>query len=315
MRHLKHLRMLGLCLAAVFAVAALSASSAFAAGPEWGKCESVGAGSGKYSANCTTKEKGGGYEWKKGKSLAPIHFTGHNVGSGGVLSTFYNVCEGPQEGKRVPRAKCLENGGSIAVDLEQTLNVECEAESSLGVTEGKNKVSGVHVTFTGCILLGSVPCQSVGAAEGEIKTSELKGELGYINKAAHEVGVKLEPVTKHGPFAHFLCPGFGDDASVGVGNSKEGTWYTEGGKEKKGGNDQIISPITPVNEMTSTYTQVYTVNYSTDENVPSKFENKPLSLLESYLEAEESGFSSLWTAAGEEITNVNTPTEPGEIKG
>ena len=312
---MRHLRIIGLCSRRSSPWRRSRPAAPWQLGPNGANANRSAPATASTAPTAPRKTKGGGYEWKKGASLAPIHFTGHNVGSGGVLSTFYNVCEGPDEGKRVPRAKCDENGGSVATDQEQTLNVECEAESSLGVTEGKNKVSGVHVTFTGCILLGSVPCQNVGAAEGEIQTEELKGELGYINKAAHEVGVKLEPVTKHGSFAHFICPGFGDDASVGVGNSKEGTWYTEGGKEKKGGNDQIISPITPVNEMTSSYTQVYTVNYATDENVPNKFENKPISLLEAFLENESSGYSGLWTAAGEEITNVNTPAEPGEIKG
>ena len=36
----------------------------------------------------------------------------------------------------------------------------------------------VHVTFAGCVALGSVPGNSAGAAEGEIKTNALKGELG-----------------------------------------------------------------------------------------------------------------------------------------
>ena len=309
--------MLGLCLAAVFAVAAFSASSAFASGPEWGKCEKVSPGAGKYSANCTTKVKGGEYNWVKGKSLKPIPFGGHSVGSGGVLTSTANICEGGEDNlQRVPRGKCVEGGGEVFESEEGLfVTVECENETNSGIAEGKNKISGVHVTFTGCNLFGSVPCNSKGAAEGEINTNELKGELGYINQGAKEVGVKLEPAVKHGAFAEFVCPGFGLGTVVGVGNKKEGTYYTEGGKEKKGGNDQIISPITPVNEMTSTYTQVYTVNYTTLENVPSKFEGKPLSLLEDYSYTEYEGYGSwMWSKAGEEITNVNTPEEPGEIK-
>ncbi len=67
--HLKHLRMFGLCLAAVFAIAAVSASSAFAGEPEWGKC--VAQAGGKYlDGNCQTKGKGGSFEWKKGSKPA-----------------------------------------------------------------------------------------------------------------------------------------------------------------------------------------------------------------------------------------------------
>ena len=316
---MRHVRMLGLCLVAVCAVAAIAATSASAAGkPEWGKCEAQAGG--KYTeSNCQTKKKGkevGSFEWKKGASLAPVSFSGHSVGSGGVLSTGLNECHGgTDEGKRVPRKKCIEAGGEVSESGESGyLVIECANETNVGVSEGVNKISKVHVTFTGCALGGSIPCNSEGAPEGEIQTSEFKGELGYISKAAHEVAVKLEPAKKGGAFAAFKCPGVAVGTTVGVGSSKEGTAYTEGGKEGKGGNDQILSPITPVNTMTSTYTQVYTVNYTTLENIPSNLEKKKRSDLEDYLVNESIGFSSLWSRAGEEITNVNTPTEPGEIK-
>ena len=61
---------------------------------------------------------------------------------------------------------------------------------------------------------------------------------------------------KHGAFTQFICPGILGTV-VGVGNKTEGAWYKP---ENKGGNDAIISPITPVNAMTLKYTQVYTVN-------------------------------------------------------
>ena len=66
---------------------------------------------------------------------------------------------------------------------------------------------------------------------------------------------------------------------VGVGNSKEGAFYEP---ENKGGYDGIISPITPVNTMTSEYTQVFTVNPEAAENIPNKFEGKHIELLEDY---------------------------------
>lgn len=313
---MRHLRIIGLALVAVFAVTAFAASSASAL-PEWGKCEAKAGG--KYlDSNCTKKgtlKNPGSFEWKKGASLAPVSFSGHNEGSGGVLTTGLNECHGgTDEGKRVPRKTCTEAGGTVSESGEGHISVECAAETNTGVSEGAKKISKVHVTFTGCNLGGSIPCNSEGAPEGEIHTNELKGELGYISKAAHEVAVKLEPAKKGGAFALFKCPGIVVATNVGVGNTKEGTAYTEGG-EAKGGYDQILSPITPVNAMTSTYTQVYTVNYTTLENIPSNLEKQHRSDLEDYLVNESIGFSSLWSRAGEEITNVNTPTEPGEIKG
>jgi len=301
--------MVGLCLVAVFAIAAVAASSASATTPEWGKC--VAKAGGKYlDGGCQTKGKGGSFEWEKGSKLPNVPFTGHSIGSGGVLTSEVATCEnGPDNGKRVPRSKCIEDGGEINGGVGAITKVECEKEASSGEATGKNKIANVHVAFTGCKTLGA-PCTSAGAAEGEIKTNPLKGELGYINKSTKEVGVKLEPATKHGHFAAFECA-VGLAIVVGVGNKKEGAAYPP---ENKGGNDQILSPISPVNEMTSSYTQVYTVNYATGENIPNKFEGKPISLLEDYIETTAGHESSTWSRAGEEITNVNTPAEPGEIK-
>ena len=99
-------------------------------------------------------------------------------------------------------------------------------ETNTGEAEGTNKVANVKVTFTGCACLSSLPC-TAPAAEGEVKTNTLKGKLGYINKAAKEVGVLLEPAAANkGRFAEFECGEFGIDI-VGVGNNKEGTGYTQ----------------------------------------------------------------------------------------
>jgi hypothetical protein len=319
----KHVRILGLALAAVFVMAAIAAAGASASSPEWGEC--VAKAGGKYlDANCQTKGKGGSFEWKKGASLPNHKFTGHSVGSGGVLTSGIYVCEeeqpvgsgksGPNFFKRLPRADC-HNG--LTNSHSEAGAVECASEENSGEAVGKDKIENVAVTFKGCLFLGQLPCQSAGAAEGEVKTNALTGELGYINKAAHEVGVRLTPATKHGRFTQFHCTG-GEinqiEIGVGAGNSKEGAAYLP---ESKGGEDAIISPITPVNAMTSEFTQVYTENKETEENIPSRFEGKKTSLLEMYLEQQAGGAHESWdwTPAGEEITNVNTPEVPGEIKG
>ena len=74
---MRHLRIIGLCLAAVFAIAAVTASTASAKKPEWGKC--VAQAGGKYlDGACQTKGKGGCFEWKKGATLPNVPFTGDN---------------------------------------------------------------------------------------------------------------------------------------------------------------------------------------------------------------------------------------------
>lgn len=311
---MRHVKMVGLCLVAVFVFAALAASSASAAKPEWGKCvkaSEVGK-KGQYNdANCT--EKGGSkeYYWEKGKTLKPVPFKGHSpAGSGGVLTTGLAICgAGTYTDKRVPRKKCEEGGGKWE-SPGAVLKVECENEASEGVAEGKNKIGDVHVRFTGCHL-STPPCTGThGEATGEVKTSTLKGELGYLNKDKQEVGVVLTPQEKNGLFAEFICLGV-DLTHVGVGNKKEGAWYEP---ENHGGYDSIISPITPVNTMTDEYTQVYKVN-SEGENEPFNFEGKPKDQLEDYIENTGiAGDSTVWQKAGEEITNINVPEEPGEIK-
>ena len=308
---MRHLRIIGLCLAAVFAIAAVTASTASAKKPEWGKC--VAQAGGKYlDGACQTKGKGGSFEWKKGSTLPNVPFTGENVGSGGVLSTTLEFCTGPEnvQEKRIPKKQCEAEGGKVEPELG-TIDIECESEHNTGEASGKNSILNVSVKFKGCKIFGSAPCSN-GTEEGEIQVNTLKGELGYINASEHKVGVRLTPTVKHGAFTQFICAGILGTV-VGVGNKTEGAWYEP---ENKGGNDAIISPITPVNAMTLKYTQVFTVNAENQQNVPSAFEGKPISLLEDYTyNAELPSHTTMWSPAGEEITNENTSTEEGEIKG
>jgi hypothetical protein len=356
----RHVRMLGLCLVAMFAVAAMAASSALA-GPQWVKCEKIGATGGKYSGpNCTSTEKAkptltGEYELYKAKEVEEkrvakgkspgVPFTGKNVGSGGLLEGSREDCSTKEE-EVTPnpwtRQRCEEEEKEFVEEGEapgRELNgfarasVECAGETSSGETLKTNKVTNVHVTFTGCDIFETIPCENAGPEE--IKTNELKGSLGYINKSAKEVGVLLEPVKKHGAFVTFECPGFGNGFVVGVGNNKEGTAWVKGTKfpsgcvgycvgatpeeEKLGGYDGIISPIVPVNKTTSTYTQEYKTVSAPGEggtfaNDPSHFEGKHVEALEVHLFGLSEAFATEWGAAGEEITNVVTPEEESEIK-
>ncbi len=343
---MRHVRMLGLCLVAAMALAAVAASSALA-GPEWGKCEKVGSGGNYTGKNCTKSEKAkpkgsGSYEWRKASEVAAkreaegksadVPFSGHSIDGGGILSTGSNECEGgTDELKRVTRQACQEAGGVI--ESNEGLSVYCEEETNTGETVGKNEVANIHVSFKGCTIEGGAPCKSAGASEGEINTNTLKGKLGWINKGAKEVGVLLEPVAKHGRFAVFTCFGGVIETSVGVGNDKEGAFYPSSGcigacpgttpaEEKYGGYDGIISPITPVNQMTNEFTQVFTSTETgagalDPQNIPNKFEGKHIDLLEDYVvihEGLEVEGSVMWSPASEEVTNVNTPEEEGEIK-
>jgi hypothetical protein len=306
--------MLGLCLMGVFLAVAIVATSASAL-PEFGKC--IAKAGGKFvDSNCTKKaslKNPGSFEWKKGSEEPNVHFTGGNVGSGGVLTALYRTCTNEAESEvkgRVTRKKCEELGGKEG-KISSPINVECESEANNGETHSTKSVVNISVRFKGCKTGGTIPCSN-GPNEGEIDVNALKGTLGYINKAEHRVGVVLEPLAKKGEFAKFNCAGT-LEIVVGVGNATEGAAYLP---ETTGGYDGIISPITPINQMTTEETQVFTVNKETAANIPSKFEGKHIDLLESYLFLSENpATSSEWSPAGEEITNVNHAAEEGEIKG
>jgi hypothetical protein len=283
---------------------------------------------------------------------ANIPFSGASVEGGGLLTTDVRECsvttEEGSEAIRTTRQGCEEAGGTeYAVpnnEEGEPLFVECAAETNEGEAEGKNKVVNVEVTFTGCAALGLVPCSNTGE-EGEIHSGPLKGKLGWISKASKEVGIVLEPQVKKAPFAAFECAGGVIEEGesflsivVGSGNKNEGAEYAQGeqwpegcngaecqegptptpAEEKHGGYHQIISPITPVNQMTSAFTQEFKISpLSPWNNEPKRLEKKHLSVLEDYLIPGEyfgEEGSSMWTSAGEEITNVNTPEEEGEIK-
>ena len=297
----RHVRMLGLCLIAVLALAVVAASSASAAGPEWGQCYAKAKG--KYAdSNCQTKAaKGAGeFEWRKGTAVAKKHFEGG--GGLGVLTGEYKICTS----EKVRKQNCNE-GEEENTFFGGPLNVECETERNAGEASGKDGISNVSVVFRGCKVLGSAPCSNT-EKEGEIRVNELKGELGYINKSTKEVGVLLQPVKKNGSFAQFGCLEGELTTVVGVGSKKEGYAYPP-----KGGNDGIVSPIEPVDQMTGAFTQTYTVN-SSEENVPQLEKGKTY-LLESYIfNAESPEYTTKWSKAGETITNTNTPEEEGEIK-
>ncbi len=305
---MRHVRMLGLCLIAVCAVVAVAATAASAL-PEWGQCYAKEGG--KYAnSNCTVKAKKGAgtFEWRKGTEVSAEQKKFNGSGGLGILTGEYKICE--PEALRQP--KCNHEGEEL-IYFGQKLGVECESEVNSGEASGSKDVANISVVFKGCKLLGSVPCSNT-ETEGEIHTNTLKGQLGYINKSVKDVGVLLEPTKKHARFAQFTCFGGGIITAVGQGNAKEGAAYSP---EKNGGYDGIISPITPVNEMSTEFTQVYTINENL-ENVPSHFEGKHIELLESFLAAAntEEKTSSKWSKAGETITNVNKQSsgEPVEIK-
>lgn len=294
--------MLGLCLVAVLAVCAYAVSSASAGTPEMGQC--VAKAGGKYAdSNCQTKAKkgDGAYEWHKWNELSSNQID--TKAGAGTLTTTVIICGGAEN-----KEKCSSEEGEEAFSA----TVECTHEAGGGVVSGKDTLKDIAVQFSGCKAFGSLPCTNSSEAE-VINVNPLNGTLGYINKAKKEVGVDLNPAVKNEPFAKFNCGGI-LETTVGVAGKKEFPYYGS-----KGGGDGILSPITPINQMTKEMVQTYTINSETLENIPSKFEGKSLQLLEDYISSGV-GTRSKWGPGGESIVNttlfgpVGGGKEEAEIK-
>jgi hypothetical protein len=295
---MRHLRMVGLALVAVLATTALAATSASAL-PEFGECVVQAKHEGKYAnSNCTVKAKvvntkpTGEFEWKK-----PSEIEGKGIaGEGGpaILKTTFHACG---KGENLKECRAGEE------EPQLTGEVECSQENNGGEITGSKTVGHVAVRFRHCLLFGSVPCANAGEA-GEIETNELKGNLGWINKGTNprQVGILLEPAVKKGEFVKFGCGGI---IIIHVGGATEAQFPAY---PPSGGGDGIISPITPVNEMTKAFTQVYAFN-AEEENIPNKFEGTaPLKVLEDWLQnSSELTARTKWSKAGEAVTNKEHP--------
>jgi hypothetical protein len=274
------MRIMGLCLVAVFAVTAFAASSALAL-PEIGRCVAQ-AGTGKYKdANCTEKagklvsEKA--FEFKKGAAA-------EGVGSTGFSSA----------------------GGAGTLETVSGTKITCETQSASGKYDQDagliKEVEGVIATFKGCSLpLLGVKCNTAGSPEGEIKTNLLKGPLGYISGEKTKtpvVGQELTPEKAKGHFAEFECT-----SSVKVVVKGK-----EGPAEGKTGGNCIIAPVKNANEMSLTATQTY--EGAGGKQVPQHFQLATSKFCN--LESNTNG--GAFEAATQALTTTVTNNEALEIK-
>jgi hypothetical protein len=179
---MKRMSMMGLILAAVFAMSAMAAASASAAYPEFYECKKVTVKfSGIYNKGCVIEGKHNNelkeneYEKKPGIGKAATKLF---KGKGGA-ATLHTPAVGGE--------------------------VKCKAFKDEGKLTSQSTENGVISTFTGCISLGK-KCTTVGFVAGTIKTHALKGSIGYINAAEHRVGVDLSPEVGT-ELAAFSCEG------------------------------------------------------------------------------------------------------------
>ena len=168
---------LGVACAVAACASAAIAASAMAEPPDWGRCVPSATHSGKFTGpRCTLKApKGNGaYEFEAEPSAKP-GFTGE--------------------------------GEEVSFETTGGHRILCAVAQAEGKYTGA-KTETAKITFVGCTTksgAASVPCRTNPAKEGEIETSELEGEIGYVTFQGKKA-VALDLKGKSGgSFATYTC--------------------------------------------------------------------------------------------------------------
>jgi hypothetical protein len=231
---MKRIRIVGLCLVAVFAMSAIASASASAEELSYKTCiKAVPKESGKFNDKaCTVASKGGKKEgdyelgaWNAGKKTT---FTGKNGVS--TLDSY------------IPENEATPWTGGTVVGA-----VTCKSGKSAGSITGP-KTGSVKVEFKTCTSEGK-KCTSAGAKAGTIVTQPLLSILGYsggqVTSADLEVFRRMGGVN-----AEFNCEGLAVETSgavlgVDTGNinliSKDFTQTFA--VNAKGGQDVVFSTV------------------------------------------------------------------------
>ncbi len=257
------MRIMAVATVAIFAVSAFVASSAFAL-PEVGRC--VARAGGRYTdSNCTLKSVRGNGTHEFLKGAEKLGFTTN----GGFV-----VFEGASN------VECSEEHGSGKYD----------ADGTTGAIKG---VEDVVLAFKRCSIPGFAG-ECVTPGFGEIVTTKLKGNLGYISGEKTRmpvVGLELTPEVKNAAYTEINC--FGGAAIFVV---------------KAATTNCLIAPVTPPNVSSFTLEQKYKSSGSVQE--PNHFQRTPTHVCQ--LEETVNGGSP--ELVGEKLTSTITNEEPLELK-
>jgi hypothetical protein len=224
----RYLRILGMCMVAVFAIAAVTATGASAEKlPAWGQCEASETHEGKYAdAGCTEPVKKvygkttGGYEWHPLEG--EYHFRNGEIGP----TTFETT-----NGKKI---QCAEGA------LEGRQRVEAP-----------NRVSSMLVTFEGCESEGR-ECLGLTNLSNWLEEEAIEGKLVYLSgegTTSPTVGLTLTTEVPGQPlYKTVACEGELGSVEIGGAGAKKA--------ERPKGN-AVIGVVSPVDVMTTEYTQTF----------------------------------------------------------
>jgi hypothetical protein len=157
---MRRIKIVGLCLVAVFALAAMTAGSASATAPEFGRCLKV------------TPKKVSNYDSSKCVKLAS-----EDAGTEAEKLAKGNFAWSPGVVKNKFTTKMKE--ATIAtLETVGGTKVTCTGETSTGEYTGLKTVGNMVAKFTGCEV-SKVKCESAGAGVGNINTAALEGPIGF----------------------------------------------------------------------------------------------------------------------------------------
>jgi len=237
---MRRIRIVGLLLAAVFALSALASSSALAAGgPEYLACGKAAKSGKKYTGKYTNKTCSAVSATSEGKyervalSKLPVKFKS-KIGAAKVY--VYNPKE-PSESAEVICTKG-KDAGDITSSTEGTVTLTNEGCEVPKEDANKNKSR-----FPG-------PCNTPGQKAGVIVSKPLATKLVWLNEAQTEPGIEIQPAEAGGPFEEAACL----DEKVQVKQS-----------------GSILATVAPVGEAVKLLTIAFSVNPVTFEQLPGGF--------------------------------------------
>ena len=241
---MRHVRMLGLCLVAVCAIAAVAATSASAGLPELGQCYAKAGG--KYAnSNCTNKAaKGAGaFEWRKRAQVTESkHFTGAGGARRPAAAATKPACAGTRtqlQCMRRTESKKKKHRCSKRRSNAKRETATGEESGTKEVNERRRQIRRLQAVRVGAVL--------ERASKAKSTSTRSRASWATSTNPQRKSACQLEPAAKKGEFAKFVCAGF-ITTVVGVdGNTKTEAEPAYAGTRWR---DGIISPITPVNQMT-----------------------------------------------------------------
>jgi len=187
---MRRIKIVGLSLIAVFALAAITAGSAMASPPEFGRClKGTEHSKSNYDSSKCIKLAG-----EDAVSEAEQLKKGVYKWFPGVVKTNFTT-----KMKEATIATLETVGGT---------KITCKEETSKGEYTGLKTIGNMIAHFTGCETAG-LKCNSVGKGEGVIDTSPLGGPIGFekIAEIASKSTIANELHAETGNVAEFTCAG------------------------------------------------------------------------------------------------------------